>query len=230
MGLGSVPSRIIRRFRSAGELGASYVVPKRRAIRVGAANSLCDKNRLLGLQQLADEVAVRGLRGHLVECGVYRGGSAVVIAERLLRTAPDREMWLFDVFTGMPEPGPDDPPQAWREVGTLISNEAIVRQTFTAARLPLDRVHIVTGRYEDTLPKLQPFPTVLLHLDCDWYESVKLCLRTFYDSVVTGGAVVFDDYGYWSGCRKAVDEFIAERSIEVKLTPIDSTSHYFFKP
>ena len=51
----------------------------------------------------------------------------------------------------------------------------------------------------------------------------------FYDSVVPGGVVVFDDYGFWSGCRKAVDEFLAERSIKVSLTPIDAESHYFIK-
>lgn len=230
MALRTIPFKVLHRLGEAGEIGAAYLSSKRRAIRVGTANSLCDKHRLLGLQRLADEIARRDLAGDMVECGVYRGGSAVVIGERLLRGPWQREIWLFDVFSGMPPPGPEDPPRAWKDVGKFVSSEAIVRETFAAAKVPLDRVHFRTGRYEDSLPGLKPLPTVFLHLDCDWYESVKLCLHTFYDSVVSGGAVVFDDYGYWSGCRKAVDEFLAEYSIEVKLTPIDFTSHYFFKP
>jgi hypothetical protein len=197
---------------------------------VGAANSLCDKARLAGLQAVAEEVARRRLPGDVVECGVYLGGSAIVIAERLLRRAPRREIWLFDVFSGMPQPGPEDPPEAWDDIGKFVSGEAIVRETFKEARLPLERVHFVIGRYEDTLPNFKPPSLAFLHVDCDWYASVKLCLHTFYDAVAPGGAVVFDDYGHWSGCRKAVDEFMAERGISVSLTPIDYTSHYFFKP
>lgn len=57
---------------------------------------------------------------------------------------------------------------------------------------------------------LSLIPIAFLHLDYDCYTSVKLCLDAFYKSVVPGGAVVFDDYGFWSGCRRAVDEFLAK--------------------
>ena len=67
-------------------------------------------------------------------------------------------------------------------------------------------------------------------MDCDWYDSVLLCLRKFYDAVVPGGAVVLDDYGHWSGCRKAFEDFCAERKVRITLTAIDYTSHYFIKP
>src|SRR5262245_47797472 len=63
-----------------------------------------------------------------------------------------------------------------------------------------------------------------------WYLSVQLCLDAFYKSIVSSGAVVFDDYGYWSGCRRAVDEFLAKHSIDVHLIPVDFMSHFFFKP
>jgi hypothetical protein len=115
-------------------------------------------------------------------------------------------------------------------VGKFTSSEAIVRRTFSAAKLTAANLHVVAGRFEETLWSVPSFPIVFLHLDCDWYESVRLCLERFYDAVVPGGAVVFDDYGFWSGCRKAVDEFMTEHSINVRLTPIDSTSHYFPKP
>lgn len=228
--MGNLLKRVVGRATYVKERALSRVSLKRRAIRVGAANSLCTRDRLLGLQKLAHEVAQRHHTGDVVECGVYRGGSAVVLGERLLRSTESRAMWLFDVFSGMPEPGPEDPPEAWAETGTLVSSEEIVRKTFLLAKVPLDPVHIVVGRYEETLPGFKPAPVAFLHLDCDWYDSVKLCMDTFYDAVLPGGAIVFDDYGWWSGCRKAVDEFLAERSLDVRLVPIDSTSHYFIKP
>ena len=225
-----LPRRAVRRLVRVGGRPARRLVPRWRALDIGDANSLCTRPRLTGLQRLAEQVARGSLAGNMVECGVFRGGSAVVIAERLLRADPDRQIWLLDVFAGMPEPGPRDPPEAWRDVGKFQSSEAIVRQTFTAAGLPTANLRVVVGRFEETLGSVPVFPIAFLHLDCDWYESVQLCLRKFYDQVVPGGAVVFDDYGFWSGCRKAVDEFLAERSLDVQLAAIDSTSHYFFKP
>lgn len=201
---------------------------RRRTLRVAARNSLCGRYRLGRLQGLADEVRRRGVPGDVVECGVYRGGSAAAIGERLL-PGSSRRMWLFDVFTGMPPPGPQDPREAWTDVGKFVSSEAIVRGTLEAAGVPADSVRIVPGRFEDTLPGFEVPPLAFLHVDCDWYEPVKLCLQTFFEAVRPGGLLVFDDYGYWSGCRRAVDEFLAERCPGARLVPIDSTSHYVRK-
>ena len=221
---------ILRHLRATTGRALGPFAPGARVLRTAEANSLCSPARLRGLGALAADVARRGLAGDIAECGVYRGGSAIVLADRLLRLAPTASMWLFDGFGGMPEPGAKDPPEAWAEVGRYASSEATVRATFAAAGVPLDRVHIVTGRFEATLPGFAPPPLVLLHVDCDWYAPVKLCLVTFYDIVIPGGVIVIDDFGHWAGCRQAVEEFFAERSICPALTAIDDTSHYFFKP
>ena len=47
---------------------------------------------------------------------------------------------------------------------------------------------------------------------------------------VTGGYIVIDDYGALSGCRRAVDEFLAKYDIEAKLIQANWTIHYFIKP
>lgn len=224
------PRELRRLLRRAARWVVERAIPRYRLIALAAENSLCDRARLVGLQRLAREIAHRQIDGHGVECGVYRGGSGAVIADQLLRASPSCEMWLFDVFSGMPEPGPEDPKEAWSDVGRFVSSATIVRNTLQRANIPLDRVHIVVGRYEDSMSHIDKFPIKFLHLDCDWYASVKLCLETFYDWVVPGGAIVFDDYGYWSGCKKAVDEFIQAHSLDICLRKIDSTSHYFVKP
>jgi hypothetical protein len=92
-------------------------------------------------------------------------------------------------------------------------------------------VHLVRGWFEQTIPSATPSlgPIALLHLDCDWYESVKLCLDRLYDRVVDGGFIVVDDYGHWQGCRKAIDEFRRHRGLTNELIQVDYTGMFFRK-
>lgn len=216
-------SKVMRRARVALD-------PRLGVVRVALSRSLCSARRLIGLRAVADAAARRGVPGAFIECGTYLGGSSAVIAERLWARDPGVAVYLFDVFTGMPEPGPDDPKEAWDDVGKFVSSPEEVRRTYQMAGLPTDRVTITAGLFERTLPGFASPAVSVLHVDCDWYEPVDLVLRTFYDKVSPGGTVIFDDYGHWSGCRKAVDRFLEERGLRVSLTPIDRTSHYFIKP
>src|SRR6266851_5309497 len=98
-------------------------------------------------------------------------------------------------------------------------------------RLSLDeeRISIVKGWFENTIPAFKDKigPIALLHLDCDWYESVRFCLRQLYDNLVRGGVVVINDYGHWKGCKRAVDEFIKSGNLRLPLVKIDYTAVYF---
>ena len=96
-------------------------------------------------------------------------------------------------------------------------------------RIPKSRVHIIKGWFEETFPTVKIEKISLLHIDADWYESVKLCLEWFYDNVQPGGFVVLDDYGTWPGCKRAVDEFIIENGLKIKLVKVDYTGRYFKK-
>lgn len=208
--------------------------PRLRTVKVALANSLATPRRLIGLRGVAHAAAARKIPGAFVECGTFRGGSAAVISERLVQTNPQLHVHLFDVFTGMPKPGEQDPKEAWDDVGKFVASPDIVRQTFHAARVPVirDHLHITQGLFENTLPgfAIPAGGISFLHVDCDWHDPVKLVVDKFYDAVNPGGTVVFDDYGHWSGCRKAVDAFLAARGLKVNLIPIDKTSHYFIKP
>ena len=57
-------------------------------------------------------------------------------------------------------------------------------------------------------------PALLLHIDADWYASVKIVLENLYDKVVEGGFVVLDDYWRWPGCREAVTDYLKEHQVQ----------------
>jgi O-methyltransferase len=92
-------------------------------------------------------------------------------------------------------------------------------------------VHFHIGWFKDVVfdaaPKVGPI--ALLRLDGDWYESTKTCLEAFYDNVVKGGIVIFDDYLVYDGCKKAVDEFLAARGNPPLMIRGDTRCYFVIK-
>jgi Macrocin-O-methyltransferase (TylF) len=80
--------------------------------------------------------------------------------------------------------------------------------------LPLssNAVRLVQGRFEETLHPQEA--VALAHLDCDWHESVLVCLERISPMLVPGGTLVVDDYDAWAGARTAVDPFLSTRGDE----------------
>ncbi len=70
-------------------------------------------------------------------------------------------------------------------------------------------VHLIKGLFEDTLICKQP--VALAHIDCDWYDSVMVCLERIVPMLTPGGVLVIDDYEHWSGCREAVEEYFKDK-------------------
>ena len=173
--------------------------------------------RIANLTSLAQRIEDEQIPGDVLECGVYRGGSAAILARRATHSKLPRTVWLFDVFQGMPPESPDDGPNAASWVGNLKSSPERVERLLRRTGAEMSRVRIVAGLFQDTFPKTQIAQIALLNIDSDWYESVKLCLETFYDAVVPGGIVSIDDYALWPGCEKAVDEFIEKRGLTVEM-------------
>jgi hypothetical protein len=83
---------------------------------------------------------------------------------------------------------------------------------------------------EDTIPQDAPAQIALLRLDTDWYESTYHELVHLYPRVSPGGVIIIDDYGHWTGARKAVDQYLAEQKLTVLLHRIDYTGRAFLKP
>lgn len=181
--------------------------------------SCMPKRKLAWLYSAVCGVDQDGVPGDLVECGVWRGGSAGLLG---LATTQDRRLWLFDSFEGLPEPTEEDVGErrlAGRDVAELVRAGPEIRpvghraasmaqvESFLFGRCGLEphRVIVTRGWFQDTLPGGCE-RIALLHVDGDWYESTRVCLGRLYDLVSPGGWVGVDDFAYWPGCRRAVRE------------------------
>lgn len=169
---------------------------------------------------------VRNVRGDFVETGVALGGSAIVLAHLMGR---HRQFHGYDVFAMIPPPGEADPPAVHERYRTIVEgrSEGIggdayygylddlydrVVDAFARNGMLVDgtRIALHRGLFQDTLQPTSP--VALAHIDCDWYEPVKLCIGRIWPQLANGGLMVFDDYNDYGGCTKAVDEFVASES------------------
>jgi O-methyltransferase len=194
-------------------------------------DSLISVDWLKGLHHLALDVDCRKVEGDFVECGVFRGGSAALLGYAMTRCTIARRLWLFDSFQGLPKPTRADGPSAETLEGDIVGDEANVRRLLAKVRAPLDRIQIVRGWFHETFPSAAVNRIALLHIDADWYESVKLCLERFYGSVEPGGIVVLDDYFDWPGCQSALNDFLQAHGLEIEVRGGDRhTPPHFRKP
>jgi O-methyltransferase len=184
--------------------------------------------RLVALYRLARAVVQAGTLGDIVECGVARGGTAALLGWATRDT--DRQLWLYDTFAGLPPAETVDGPAAAAYTGSYRGTRDQVGSLLRRAGIPAARSHLVPGLFEDTLAHAQVERIALLHIDGDWYRSVRTCLETLYDRVSPGGYIVLDDYGYWPGCQIATDEFLAARGLRIRLERVDGARRFFRKP
>jgi O-methyltransferase len=181
------------------------------------------------LFRLADEVERAGVPGALVDCGVWNGGSSILLAAG----APSRELWAFDSFAGLPEPdAASDGAEAAGMGGDLVGSEEKLRDGFARFAGGVQRLHVRAGWFEDTLrpAAAEIGPVAVLHCDGDWYESVRLTLEVMYPLVSPGGFVVIDDYGTFPGAQRATDEYRSTVGDAAPLRRIDHTGRYWRRP
>lgn len=201
--------------------------------------------RMYALYVSVDYVLKNKIEGDFVECGVWRGGSAMLMALMLQhRNISNRKIHLFDTFEGMTAPSSLDFSFNGENASTLLSKNTdesgqtawcladindvknnMQRTGFSAAHLVY-----VKGKVEDTLPLNKPSsPIALLRLDTDWYESTKHELNVLYPILTQNGVLIIDDYGHWEGCRKAVDDYFEQNNLSVLLHRVDYTGRVAIK-
>ncbi len=167
-------------------------------------------NSLLPLQKLKSIVkhaANTPDKGTLAECGVYKGGSIKFLAQHF----PNRKILGFDTFEGLPK-------EHWNEKEyhkPKEFNDTSLEEVQNFIR-PYNNITLVKGLFPDTARFYEGERFAFVHVDFDFYEGTKACLRWFWPRLVVNGIMLFDDYG-WQNCpgvKQALDEFF---NLEVSL-------------
>jgi hypothetical protein len=201
--------------------------------------------RMYALYKATLYVLENNLPGAFVECGVWRGGSAMLVAKMLNnRKITDRHLYLYDTFEGMSAPTKADMDFRGKDAAVLLDQNVDQKETSVWCLADLNEVkhnmgltgyakeltHYVEGKVEDTIPATIPSEGIaLLRLDTDWYESTWHELVHLYPLLVNKGVLVIDDYGHWEGCRKAVDEYFEKEKVPMLLNRIDYTGRIGIK-
>jgi O-methyltransferase len=200
--------------------------------------TMTSEARQHALYQAVGYIEAARIPGALVECGVWRGGSAMLSCLALLQLGSERDVFLFDTYEGMTPATSADLDASGRSATSRLASEARstgpdsiwciasledVRANLRSTGYPDARLHFVVGPVETTVPAQAPEQISLLRLDTDWYESTRHELVHLLPRVADGGILLVDDYGFWQGARKAVDEILREREPAVLLNRIDQT-------
>lgn len=196
--------------------------------------SMTGELRMYVLSQAVKYIKNSNLKGDFVECGVWRGGNIILFQKLNLLYGLKRQIYAYDTFTGMSKPtqhdmsynilaeeylkaGPDLCYASYEEFFKNVTKE-----------VSFENIKVIKGKVEDTLLEEKNLPEniSILRLDTDWYESTKIELEILYKRLVKGGILIIDDYGHWTGAKKAVDEYFGD---SVWLHYVDYACRYIIK-
>lgn len=211
----------------------------RETLRAIRGRTMTHHTKVQALVESVRYVERHRIPGAIVECGVWRGGSMLAVARTLLQLGvTDRELYLFDTFTGMTPPtekdidirkgkhadeylqGTGPGPMAWSRPDRHVATLDDVKQGFAGVDYPEERLHYVVGAVEETVPEAAPEQIAILRLDTDWYESTKHELEHLYPRLAPGGVLILDDYGSWQGAKDATDEWLETTGEPLLLTRV----------
>ena len=195
--------------------------------------------RCYALYQSVKYIIANNIEGDLAECGVWKGGSAMLMAYTLQQSGiTDRKLYLYDTFEGMTKPGEKDgafEKMEWerQQVNDQRNNWCLspieeVKDNLAQTGYPEENIIWIKGKVEDTIPGRLPSKIALLRLDTDWYVSTKHELQHLFPLLEKKGVLIIDDYGAWQGARKATDEYFAAQG-PVYLNRIDFTGRLLVK-
>ena len=203
-------------------------------------------DRVFALMKSIEFIKQKNVKGDFVECGVWRGGNLIIFQKYIDKFKLKKKIYAYDTFEGMSEPETIDKTYDEKKAIYLLSrlknrnikkknnillayspkNDVIKNfKNFTGS----DNLKCIKGKVENTLKikKNLPKKIAILRLDTDWYKSTKIELEKLYPLVQKNGIIIIDDYGYWKGARKAVDEYFRKK--KTVIFKIDFTGRMLIK-
>ena len=166
------------------------------------------------------------IEGDVLELGVYKGGATTLFAHFLKKINSKKKVYACDGFSGLPY---DDKFSGHKDAkkGYLsdTSYEYVIKK-FQEFEVD-DKIIVIKGLFNDAVPqKLSDNKFSFVLFDFDLYQSTMQALHFVYPRVPKNGIMIFQNYERknknspdW-GETKAIDEFFADKGIEINKKPI----------
>jgi len=185
--------------------------------------SMTNFERMWSLIQSFHHVKQESLIGDFVECGIWKGGNIILLKKLLQKFNVKKKIYCFDTFEGMTKPTSHDSNYNEKSAQTMYDEHKKKKIGFAKCSLNevkknliknanTDNIFFIKGKVEETLNNKKNLPKKIsiLRLDTDFYESTKIELEILFPRLVKGGILIIDDYGFWKGARKAVDDYFGD--------------------
>jgi len=170
----------------------------------------------------------KALEGDFVECGVNRGGLSRSVMEYIeFAGMRDRKFYLLDTFEGLAEQYiSEEEKKLGRQAGGYEECYESVKMTFRS----FENAVIIRGTVPDTLSEVKSEKIAYLSIDMNCAEPEIAAANYFWDKLVSGAAVVLDDYGWVDHIvqKRAFDHFAAERGVPI--LPLPTGQGLILKP
>jgi O-methyltransferase len=140
------------------------------------------------------------LEGDMAEIGVYKGHMARVLHNK----APHKILHLYDTFKGIAK---SDPSVDVHGNGEFADTSPESVKNYMGGESNFIKYYV--GIFPDTFVE-DGKKSCFVYSDTDTYFGSKSTLNIFSRRMVSGGKIMFDDYG-WKGCpgvEKAITEFL----------------------
>jgi hypothetical protein len=180
---------------------------------------------------------ILNLPGAVVECGLFKGNSFFRLAHfrDLLESRYSRKLIGFDIFGPFPKTDFEEDKKYLNDFTASAGNDSIELSEINKVMeyKGLVNYEFVKGDINQTVPEYcknnEHLKIALLHIDTDVYEPAVTILENFYERVVRGGVIMFDDYGTFPGETKAVDEFFKNKGVIVQKLPMSHIPSFVIK-
>jgi len=233
---------ILARYRQMFGKGLRLCVPQRvnRKARMNGrdwpagALTMVGMKRLRNVEQCVRKVLEDQIPGDLMETGVWRGGTVILMRAILSAyQVTDRKVWVADSFAGLPKPNAlkyqADKGDRHHKMSELAVDLETVKKNFRSFHLLDDQVQFLKGWFKDTLPIAPIDQLAVLRLDGDMYESTMDALTHLYPALSPGGYCIIDDWGAIPACKQAVLDYRLANNITDEIQQIDWTGVFWRK-
>lgn len=167
--------------------------------------------RYATMRLLAEQINAEEIPGDAAELGVYKGS----FASRINEVFPQRTLHLFDTFEGF-VPADLDIEQEEKLSKAKSGDFSDTSAELVRRSLPYpDKAVFYKGYFPDTFSLCFAERFAFVSIDADLYAPTAAALPLFWEKLSSGGVLMVHDVNstQFSGAKKAVDEFCAEKGI-----------------